>query len=302
MLGSVAVISFCMFSFAAVGNAAKSAGENEVFAWENASDREAAAWDAGQIDDAYVSPSGITVKESIIYDGNGITITVRGYEDTGYSKQFKVLVENTSGRDALLTCNAFIVNGITVRNSMFIEVKDGKKVNEYFSLYEDTLEMNGIKEIATISTFQGQILDPASYDRIADFDFEVETSLAGNYTQKIDDSGLLLYDEGGVSVTYQKMMDSSIGTSFVLFVKNKSGHDILIQADDVSINDYMVPGCMSDPVRDGTVGYCELLIFEEYMERNDIDEIESLSFSLVFIDPINYATLHETGELHIQFS
>lgn len=264
------------------------AEEDDQFAYEDA-----------LLEDEDVPVSNVSVDEAVIYDDKGITVTTKGYEDMGYGKRIKVLVENNSGRDALLNVDTLIVNGISVRSGVYIEVKDGKKINDAIGFYQEELEMAGITELATIATFDGWILDPESNERLDDIDFEIKTSLADTYQQAIDDSGELIYEQDGVTVVYQKNYDTIMGKAFRFFVKNNSGRDLVIQSRDVAVNDYMLSGSMSDTVCDGTVAYCELLLYGEDLEENGIQELETMSFVLRFVDPISYDTLWESSETEV---
>lgn len=271
--------------------------EDEEF--EDFADEDENFWDDQITETKRTVSSNVTVDEAVVYDENGVTITIKGIEDNGYCLEIKALVENNSGQDIVLSCDTCIVNGITIRSGMYITVKDGKKINDTFGIYKDAMDLAGITDIATISTYGAQILDPETYNRLGEFAFEVKTSIADSYKQKINDSGEILYDEDGITVAYQKIVNNSMGKSIILFARNDSGRDILIQSGDVSVNDYMLSGSMSDNVCDGTVAYCELMLFDGDLQDNGIEEIEDMAFALRFVDPYTYDTLGQSKELQI---
>lgn len=241
----------------------------------------------------------ITIEESMIYESDMVTVTVKGIEESWSGLEIKLLVENKTDRNIALSGMDMVVNGVTLSGGLYIDVAAGKKANGTISLYSNSLEMAGIEAIATLRTCDAHIVDTDSYETLAQVDLEIVTSLGESYIQELDESGEMLYESNGVSVIAKFMEDEFYGKSLRLFVKNESGKDVTIQAENVSVNGFTVDGWMYDLVCAGTVRFCELDLWESGLEENDISEIEEISFTISLIDPNSYNTIAKSDELQV---
>ena len=53
----------------------------------------------------------ITIAETVLYEADGVKVTATGYEDGWMGPEVKVLVENTSSNNVLVTTESVAVNG-----------------------------------------------------------------------------------------------------------------------------------------------------------------------------------------------
>ena len=100
--------------------------------------------------------------------------------------------------------------------------------------------------------------------------FAIETSASATYTQTIDETGDVLYDENGVTVIAKIFTDSFLGHTVRLLIKNNTGKDILASADNVSVNGFTVNAWMHNAVYVDTVRYCELDMFASDLEGKEL--------------------------------
>lgn len=241
----------------------------------------------------------VTLEESILYEQDGVKITVKGMEDSFVGKSLKFLVENGTDKNIAIACDNFIVNGITMDGYMYIDVAANKKANGTLDLYSENLEECGIAEIASVSSFGAYAFDTDSYDTLFNFDFEIKTSIADSHVQEIDESGEILYSDGGFTVIPKRITEDLFGSVVVLFIKNESDKDVIVQASNVSVNGFTITSSMSSAVAAGTVSYCDLTLFSEDLEANEIEAIEDVSFTLTFLDPDTFSTISESSELQV---
>lgn len=241
----------------------------------------------------------VTIGETVLYDGEDVTITVKGMESGWLGQDIKLLVENKTDRNIALSGDNVVVNGVTMSAYLYIDVAAGKKTNGTLTLYTDSLETAGIGQIAWVQTCDARIVDTDSFETIADVDFEIVTSLGRDYLQPLDESGELLYEANGVQVIAKVMTDDFYGKTLVLYVKNGSGKDVTVQAENISVNGFTLDAWMHDFVSAGTVRFCDLDLWESGLEENGIEAIEDITFTLQLTDPYSYATLAESGELQV---
>ena len=243
----------------------------------------------------------VTIESQVIYSKNGVTITTTGIKHTGTKTAITLLVENSTQKNIAVGCSDFVVNGITVGGYMYISVAAGKKANGELSLYTDALDAAGIQRIATVSTYDAYISDTDTYLKAEYVSFSITTS-AAEHTQSIDESGNILFSQDGITVIAKHINDSITGKTIIVLIKNNSGQDIIIQADNVSVNGYTISVLQSDGVPNGSVRFCEIYLSNSQLEENGIASIKTVTFTLKALNPSNFNTLLKTGELEVHFS
>jgi len=243
----------------------------------------------------------VSITKQVLYDKNGITITATGISNATTETEIALLVENNTDKNIAVGCSDFVVNGITVDGYMHIEVAAGKKANGELSLYNDSLEIAGIKTISTVKTFDAYISDTDTYHKIEYISLSVNTSATG-HPQSIDDSGVVLFSQDGIVVIAKHIYDELLGKTMVVLVKNASGQDVIVQADNVSVNGYTISVLHSDDIPNGSVRFCEFYLSDSQLEENGIETIDTITFTLKVLNADNWDTLFKTDELEVQFS
>lgn len=240
----------------------------------------------------------VTIDEVVVYDENDIKITVTGLEESSLGQEIKIQVENNTDRNITLSGDNYIVNGISMNGFLFEQVAAGKKAKGSITFYTEYLENAGVEQLATVDCVDAYIYDSDSYEDLYQTPFIIETSIAGDYVQEIDDSGEVVFEEAGVTVISKGIGSYATGGVMVrLLVKNETGRDILIQAKNVSVNGYTIDGWMYNKVMADTVCFCDLSVMAYTLEENGIDDVEDISFSLAvrYVDEWDY--LCESDEL-----
>ena len=240
------------------------------------------------------------IAEAVLYEDESFKVTVTGMSaDSLWGTEINLLLENNSDKNVSLSGDTFVVNGITLTGNLYVDAAAGKKANGTLTLPSESLKIAGIQDIATVSAYDAHVVDTDTYDSILDIPMEIKTSIADSYTQTINDAGELLWQADGITVIAQVVGDSIWGSRVQLLVKNESAENILVQADNISVNGFTVTALMSSDVVAGTVCFADMTVFGSELEENGITDIEEVTFVLKVIDPDTYETVAESEELSV---
>ena len=94
--------------------------------------------------------------DKVLWEEKGIKITYKGTEESLMGTGLKLLVENNSSTDFVVSLESIDVNGYTLNSmiSFYAEVSAGKKANDEINLYTSELEKNGISSFSDIKTIE----------------------------------------------------------------------------------------------------------------------------------------------------
>ena len=94
-------------------------------------------------------------------------------------------------------------------------------------------------------------------------------------TVKLDD-GHELYNEDGLRIVGKYVDENSIwGTAVLLYIENNTGKNIGVQADDMSINGFMVQPFFSATVYDGKMSINDITIMQSDLDKAKHEEMIS---------------------------
>lgn len=244
--------------------------------------------------------SDVTLENQVIYDKDGVRITVTGLEEDAWTgTKIWMMLENNTDRNLLLTGDVFVVNGITVQAYLYAEVAAGMKANDALELFSDVLDSSHIDKIATIHGYDTRIVDSDSLDTVAKVPLSLETSVAGTHTQQIDDSGETVFSQDGVTVIAQVISEEFYGQTVQLLVKNETGRDIIVEAENISVNGFTVDAWLYDTVCKDTVRFSELDLFASGLADNGIEAVETVTFTLRILDDTSYETITKSDVLTV---
>ena len=241
------------------------------------------------------------LSEQVIHDSDGIRITVKGMEEnTMAGTRIRVLVENGTEHNIAFSGDLFVVNGVTMPGYLYTEVAAGMKSNDAIELYSDTLEAAGIVEIGTLQGADARIVDTDTYETLAAVPFTLETAYAQGLKYTPDESGVELFRAEDITVIAQVISEEFYGRTARLLVKNDSDDDIIVEAENISVNGYTVDAWLYDVVCEDTVRYCQLDLFETGLAENGIDRIETINFRLNILDAEDYETVARSELLTVE--
>ncbi|MBE6924668.1 MAG: hypothetical protein E7466_05485 [Ruminococcaceae bacterium] len=228
----------------------------------------------------------------VVYDDNGITITVLGLEESFWGSEVKVKVANETDKNVCLSTDDCIVNGITVGGMGLVEVPAGETVTDGVCAFAVDLESAGIETVGTISFPNATIMDSDTFETLYATPFAITAD--ESYQQSIDDSGKVLFSDKGITVQSRILKDDPNDEVVYLLIKNKTGKEINVEGVDILVNGKEVESWLYDVVYADTVRYSDFTL-----SLADLgDAVETVEFSLIFIDD-DYNTLAETEKLTI---
>ena len=246
----------------------------------------------------------ITIAETVLYEAGGVKITATGFEDGFMGPEIKLLIENTSEKNVLVTSESVSANGYMMpMASLYAEVAAGKKSNESLSLLSSQVEQAGIETLAELQ-FYLKIQDPENWDEIAKSDLITLSTSAAPFEQPVDDAGDVLYDENGIKIVCKGLKQDIIWDGTIVFyMENTSGQPITVYAENVSVNGFMQDAGLWSDLRDGTkiVDGMSLLDLSD-LEIESIDEVKEIEFNLRIINSENWDEIVTTDVLKLTFN
>ena len=100
------------------------------------------------------STSAVSINEQIIYDKDGIRVTVLGLtQDDFWGPAVKVLVENTSAENITVQLRNSSVNDLMLDPMFSCDVAAGKKAYDTITFLESDLEKNNITDIKELELY-----------------------------------------------------------------------------------------------------------------------------------------------------
>ena len=245
----------------------------------------------------------ITVAETVLYEADGVKVTATGYEDGWMGPEIKILVENDSSKNVLVTSTSVSANGYMMPSAaLYAEVAAGKKANETLTIMSSELDQSGIEMLAELQ-FYLQIQDPETWETITTSDLLTLTTSAAPYEQPVDDSGDALYDSDGIRIICKGLKQDIIWDGTVVFyMENNSGKEISIYAENVSVNGFMQDVGLWSDLRPNTkiIDGMSMIDLSD-LEIENIDQIENIEFNLRIVDANTWEDIVTTDVLTLNF-
>ena len=243
------------------------------------------------------------IKEQVILDENGVKITMKSIDySSRYDVEIKLLVENNTDDDISVQVDDLSINDIMIYPVFYANVNAGKKVNETIDLSKEDLELANITTIGTIE-LSINVYNPNTWkDITTKKGIKVETD-AKNYVQKYNTDGKLLYDQEGIKIYFLKLDQSNSlwGADMYLYIENNTKQNITVQANDVSVNGYMIDPMFSATVNAGKKIYDTITFFNSDLDKNEITDIKEVELKFDIFDPDTWEDIVITGAKKITF-
>ena len=245
----------------------------------------------------------LTIAETVLYEANDIKVTATGYEDGWMGPEVKILVENNSTKNVLVTAESVSVNGYMMPYaSLYAEVAAGKKANESLSVMTSELDQAGIETVAEMQ-FYIKVSDADTWDSIASSDLLTLNTSAAGLEQPVDDSGDVLYEADGIKVVCKGLKQDIIWDGTIVFyMENNSGKPITIYAENVSVDGFMEDASLWSDLRDGTriVDGLSLMDLSD-LELESIDDVKNIEFNLRIINSETWDEIVTTDVITLNF-
>lgn len=292
------VMAVCLFMSFALGSSSTSTESTKAITGTGDAADDSGSKEADVTTQA--KPATPTIEEAVVYDVDGIKITAKEYvTDSIWGDGIKFLIENDTTKNIMVGCNALIVNNYMISDLFATEVAAGKKTNETMTLSSSQLKAAGIDVIGQVEVYF-HIYDSDSYDTIANTDCVlIKTSLFDQMDTKADDSGEVLYEKDGIKIIGKYVNDSDFwGAAILLYVENNSDRNVVIHAENVSINGFTFDAAIfSSTVYAGKKAYDDITLLSSELEENGIKSVEEVSLKFKILDPDSYETIDKSDEI-----
>ena len=257
----------------------------------------------GTNNDSGSSDEEVTIAETVLYEADGIKVTAKSLADGLFGTEVKLLIENDSSKNILITSGSVSANGYMMPTAaLYAEVAAGKKANESLTLMSSELDQCGIETLAEMQ-FYLQIQDPETWETIKTTDLITLATSATGYTQPVDDSGDVLYNENGYKVVCKGLKQDIIWDGTVVFyMENNSNKAVSIYAENVSVNGFMQEVGLWSDLRPSTKMIDGMSMIDlSDLEITNIDEIKTIEFNLRIVDAETWEDIVTTDAMTLNF-
>ena len=244
-----------------------------------------------------------TISEKVLVDEAGVKITAKQLDfDNIFGPEVKLLIENNSGKNLTFQARDVSINGYMVEPVMSQDVLSGKKVNDDMMFMSSDLESSGITDIANIEV-QFHIFDTDSWEDYLNTDkIQIDTSLAGEFKQTKNDSGLLAYEGNDIKIRVIELTEDSLfGPSIQISVENSGNRNVTVQVGSMSVNGFMVDPICSCEVGAGKNAVSDITIMTQDLEDNAITSIDDVEVSFHIFDTDSWDTIVDTDAVNVTF-
>lgn len=241
----------------------------------------------------------VTIDESVCFEYNGLTVTAKEFvDDSIWGAGVKLYVENNGTGNYTLSTEAVIVNNCMVDAYLSCSVAAGKKANDTIYLSSSDLEAAGINNIGQIE-FYFYLFDSSTYETVYKTDcVTIKTSVYSSMDTTPDETGHVLYNQGGIKIIGKYVDENTFwGSAVLLYVQNNTGRNITVSCEDMSINGFMVTGYYYANVYSSKYSLDEITIMSSDLEDNGITSIDEIELKFHIYDSDTYSTIANTDAI-----
>lgn len=218
-------------------------------------------------------------------------VQIKGIDPDGYWGYTvdALLVNKSEDKNYTFSVSYASVNGVEMDPFWASTVSAGNKSNEEISFTPDDFEEAGIEEVTDIMLFF-RVYDSEDYtaDEIADEGIHIYPlgeDAAAEYVREPQETDTVILDNDDISVTVVRYYeDEWYGYTVEMFIQNKSERNLMISADNVAVNSYMMDPYWAATVHAGNVMYSKMYWYDSDFEKNEITEVEEIEFNLDVTD------------------
>lgn len=294
------MLCFAVFAMMALGSGSTDSGQTKQVVTSNGTektdDSNSESSDSQTTDSAVSSNAAVTIDEQVLVDQDNIVVTAKEYvTDSFWGDGLKLLLENNSDKDVMVSCKALIVNDYMITDLFASEVAAGKKANETLYLSSTQLKASGIENVGKVEIYF-HVYDSNTFESIVDTEcITIQTSEYANMDTTPNDTGTELYNEGGIRIVGKTVDENSFwGTAILLYCENNSGKNVGITVDDMSINGFMMNPFFSTTVYDGKKAIDEITVFSSDLEENGIESIEEVELKFHIYDADSFSAIADS--------
>ena len=259
--------------------------------------------DADATAEAEPASADPTIQEGVIYEGNGVTISITGIEKGLFGYEVGVYIENSSSLNLGFNAHSYAINGVMSHNNIYemgCDVSSGKKANATLGIYYSTLEEIGVEDTRNLE------INIWAYDNDR-YTKEFETGQLYIATSADDgtcdtQSGTTIYDSDGIKVDFLSNTDYSC--TYVL--TNNTGQYVDIDVENLNVNGYTSSDVDYDPYSEQVLDGCQFEFTikptNDFLQTNGIDSIETMGFNIKYRPLSDYFDERTTDFMGVSFN
>ena len=274
---SIMLIGAMIFSMTACGG--KSESNNE-------SDKNEQTEESEQTNEEEVLDE-ITFEGLTVVDNEYCKIMLTEVEpDNMWGYTIKALLENkTADKTYMYSLESVCVNGVQVDPFFASEVAPGKQANEEITIYDNSLTENGIEEFTDLE-LSFRVYNSENWEEEDVVNETVHVYPYGEdkvsyFTRETEDTDNVIVDNEFVTITVIGNGVDELGDFLVnLYIQNKSEYDLMLSADNVSLNGFMMDPYWVTSVKAGKNKFNSISWYASDLETNSITEATDAEFNL----------------------
>lgn len=248
----------------------------------------------GALPEGIVSISRQTTPNNVIFNYEGLTITLTDYYQQGEYLYMNLAVNNNTETTYYINTVNTSLNGLTCGSSSSITALPNQLSYDYVMLYTDSdiqryLSMDEISDIK----FSLQIINEDAY-----YEFYEANGYYSNYdsftgyittapihfkdysvTAKALDTGTVLYNANGIKIIKKDMFIRNYGPAdlhLVLYIENSGSEDVYLFNDISMINNYSVDCDFSVAAYAGESCIAHLVISAEELKDLNLNKLSDI--------------------------
>ena len=177
------------------------------------------------------------------------------------------------------------VDGVQTDPFFASEVAAGKKAKDEISFSDSALSDNGIDVFTDIEmSFQVSDANDWLADNLAEVTahvFPLGEEKASLFVREQKSTDTVLVDNEDVSVIVTGYREDEIwGYTADLFIVNKTEKELMVSADEVSVNGFMADPFWATPVIPGKMKFASISWSDSVFAENDISAVEEIEMTL----------------------
>ncbi len=241
------------------------------------------------------------IEDQVLYDQNGLKISIR-FEDTSYGETGVWVKYENSTEKELLIDEYSAVNEYMLSFADYIRIGPEDDTSHFLELKRDWFAEVGITE-ETIGQIEFSFIVSEEGEGYGNdvhlFDINDITVRTANYDQMKPAeaySGIEIYNENGLQVLCEYTDENSnYGNAVILHAENNTGRDIAVAISNVFLNgSWVTPKSGISSVLNGKKLFSINRIESSQMEKNQITSVEEVKVTLRMRDPESNVIFAET--------
>lgn len=237
----------------------------------------------------------ITFTEQVVIDNEVCLIKITGIDpDDMFGYSLKVYAENKSAdKTYTFSVDKAIVDGVDCSALFIQDIEPGKKVNDSVTIMDGDLDgdekilFTDIEITFSVSDTDDWMAGSVVNETVHIYPYGEDKAVKFERQPKDTDNVILDNEYATVIVTgYEE--DEIFGYMANIYIVNKSDLDLMISAEDVSVNDIMMEPYYAVTVPAGAAKFSDMSWATDDFEENGITDVESIEFKMLINDNENW--------------